>query len=115
MRAAEQAVGEMPAPAGRLLAVCAAVLCLAAAWRGGAAAAASDGATGGSRPKLSRSEGRRWDNVNEVVRSEIKSATRKFLQERERVSLQGLGWGVRSVGLGAKAAAQHWPTGSAPP
>jgi hypothetical protein len=36
--------------------------------------------------QLKRSAGKRWDSVREVIRAEIKSATKHFLEERSRVS-----------------------------
>lgn len=40
---------------------------------------------GGKQRKLERSNAKRWDRVTEIVRSEIRSATSKFLVDRGQV------------------------------
>jgi hypothetical protein len=38
------------------------------------------------RPKLQRQQGKRWSRLDDIARAEIKSATRRFLDERNHVS-----------------------------
>ncbi len=64
-----------------------ALLCLVGSSSSGTQVVAADAAAPGkgARPKLKRSEGKRWDTITDVVRAEIRSATRKFLEGRSQV------------------------------
>jgi len=35
--------------------------------------------------KLTRSDGKRWDRLQEIMKSEVKSQTMKFLEDRDKV------------------------------
>lgn len=59
------------------------LLCLVCS-SSGTKVAAADAQGQGGRPKLKRSQGKRWDNIADVVRAEIRSATSKFLQGRSQ-------------------------------
>lgn len=52
------------------------------------AQASEDRPDASPKPKLLRSEAKRWDRVHQIVRSEIKAATKKFLTDRDQVYLQ---------------------------
>lgn len=41
-----------------------------------------------AKKQLKRSSAKRWEALHDVVRAEIKSATRRFLEERARVRLR---------------------------
>lgn len=42
------------------------------------------------KPILQRSEAKRWERVHQIVQSEIKAATKKFLTDRDQVSPSSL-------------------------
>lgn len=41
------------------------------------------------RKQLTRSDGHRWDRLSEIVKLEIKSSARKFLEQRDQVGVGG--------------------------
>lgn len=54
---------------------------------GAGRAAGVTAAAGGAAAKLQRQSAKRWTRVDEIARDEIKSTTKRFLEERNHVRL----------------------------
>ena len=82
----EMAATTKPLAMSRSLLLVAAVLALVACVPAAPDAPASKAKPVKSKAKLTRSDGKRWERLSETIKTEVKTATRKFLEDRDQVA-----------------------------